>query len=266
MFSQAYDPPKYEDLDKYKVVDSAYLKCAYQLTWIKNKKLNEKENDFQVLLIGKSTSKYYSQLTFDHRQSIKKYIGKGQYPANRNWGAWSFVLFKNYPTSGNITVADIGSPLLGNFLYKEETPVLNWTITEEKQKILSYNCMKATTSFRGRNYVAWFTSEIPIPNGPWKFGGLPGLILKLSDEEGHFVFECSGIENLKKKESIRFYQIEYTKTTYKDLARLYRRYHNDFTGYRNALGIMVVTVDPVTNKRQENPQGIKLPYNPIELE
>lgn len=51
--------------------------------------------------------------------------------------------------------------------------------------------------FRGRSYVAWFTMDIPIENGPWKFAGLPGLILKVYDDKKLYDFECVKIEKNK---------------------------------------------------------------------
>lgn len=67
------------------------------------------------------------------------------------------------------------------FILGEKKPVMNWKITKESQKILGYICYKATTKFRGRDYVAWFTPDIPYNYGPWKLGGLPGLILKVEN-------------------------------------------------------------------------------------
>lgn len=32
---------------------------------------------------------------------------------------------------------------------------------------------KATCDFAGRKWIAWFTTEIPIQDGPYKFYGLP---------------------------------------------------------------------------------------------
>lgn len=70
-------------------------------------------------------------------------------------------------------------------------PIQTWEITPEKKKIGKFTCQKAKTKFRGRNYEAWFTTEIPINNGPWKFQGLPGLILEAYDDkrEVQFLFE-----------------------------------------------------------------------------
>ncbi|MGV0966654.1 GLPGLI family protein [Empedobacter falsenii] len=64
----------------------------------------------------------------------------------------------------------------------EKRPTINWKITKESQKILGYKCYKAITKFRGRDYVAWFTPDIPYNFGPWKLGGLPGLILKVEND------------------------------------------------------------------------------------
>ncbi|SHI82323.1 GLPGLI family protein [Flavobacterium haoranii] len=74
-----------------------------------------------------------------------------------------------------------------NFLYekqiyvKEVAPKIDWKIGKETKKIGVFNCKRATANFRGRNYTAWFTTEIPLPFGPWKFQGLPGLILEVYD-------------------------------------------------------------------------------------
>lgn len=64
---------------------------------------------------------------------------------------------------------------------EEKTPVINWEIINEVRMIKGYACKKATTHFRGRDYVAWFTSDIPIVAAPWKFVGLPGLVLDIED-------------------------------------------------------------------------------------
>ena len=68
------------------------------------------------------------------------------------------------------------------FILAETKPIMNWKVTKESKKILGYTCYKATTKFRGRDYTAWFTPDIPYNLGPWKLGGLPGLILKVEND------------------------------------------------------------------------------------
>jgi GLPGLI family protein len=63
---------------------------------------------------------------------------------------------------------------------------MKWQFTSDKKTILDFPCKSAKTNFRGRNYTAYYTEKIPISNGPWKFGGLPGLILEISSEDGEF--------------------------------------------------------------------------------
>ncbi|MDR2804578.1 MAG: GLPGLI family protein, partial [Dysgonamonadaceae bacterium] len=151
------DTPDYVNLDKFTTLDSAYLKCAYKLTYLRDSlKPNAQFADDQMLLIGQSISKYYSQKKLDHNQYIKeKFADLDAYPGFPA-GVWSCELFKNYP-QGKVTVCDIGSVLRGNFVYQETSPTLDWTIDHETQTVLSYNCQKATISFRGRDYIAWFT-------------------------------------------------------------------------------------------------------------
>ncbi|WP_282629530.1 GLPGLI family protein [Empedobacter sedimenti] len=62
----------------------------------------------------------------------------------------------------------------------------NWKIENETKMILNQKCQKATTTFRGRNYTAWFSTKIKYPFGPWKMNGLPGLVLEVNDNQNFF--------------------------------------------------------------------------------
>ena len=57
--------------------------------------------------------------------------------------------------------------------------------------ILGKNCISAKTNFRGRTYTAFFTTETEgINAGPWKFDGLPGVILSVKSDDGYVSFEA----------------------------------------------------------------------------
>lgn len=73
---------------------------------------------------------------------------------------------------------------------------MNWKIEPEKKKIEEWNTQKATLDFAGRKWIAWFTSEIPIPEGPYKFHALPGLIVKIESADHTHSFELKGIQKL----------------------------------------------------------------------
>ena len=71
-----------------------------------------------------------------------------------------------------------------------------WTLTNEKKQLDNLTLQKATTTWGGRNWIAWFAKDIPFQDGPYKFKGLPGLIVKIEDETKSHLFELKGIKNL----------------------------------------------------------------------
>ncbi|MEC5394607.1 GLPGLI family protein [Bergeyella sp. RCAD1439] len=74
------------------------------------------------------------------------------------------------------------------YAYEEDRPI-SWNIQPETSTLDRYKVQKAETNFAGRHWVAWFTTEIPITDGPYKFHGLPGLIVKVEDDRGDYIFE-----------------------------------------------------------------------------
>ncbi len=73
-------------------------------------------------------------------------------------------------------------------------PEITWELLDFYKEIGGYRCQRAEGEFAGRLYEAWFTREIPVPFGPYKLWGLPGLILEASDELGLVRFEFAGLE------------------------------------------------------------------------
>lgn len=83
-----------------------------------------------------------------------------------------------------------------------------WKITKEQKVINNFECIKAESDFRGRKYIAWYTPEIPTKAGPWKFAGLPGLIVSISSNDGLYQFELLKIENVRVKPSFTSYTLQ----------------------------------------------------------
>ncbi len=105
---------------------------------------------------------------------------------------FSEKVYKFYPDMKVQYVERISSgftPL--NIGYNDDSK-MNWKISSEKMKIGSYNAQKATTEFGGRKWEAWFTSDIPLQDGPYKFHGLPGLIVKVEDDGKNYSWELKG--------------------------------------------------------------------------
>ena len=74
------------------------------------------------------------------------------------------------------------------FLVSGEQDALAWRLPGEERTMLGYHVIKATAMKDTVAVEAWFTPEIPVPGGPDLFGGLPGLILVLSIDEGREVY------------------------------------------------------------------------------
>lgn len=68
------------------------------------------------------------------------------------------------------------------------TDKMNWVISDETKNVQGYKLQKATTAFGGRNWIAWFSKDIPFNEGPFKFRGLPGLIFEIQDSNNNFIY------------------------------------------------------------------------------
>jgi len=88
-----------------------------------------------------------------------------------------------------------------NFVTKTDYDVPSWTIEDDTSTIGGYLCQKAVTTFKGRNYTAWFTVELPFSFGPWKLHGLPGLILAAKDDKEEVTFKYGGFEKVDSEDA-----------------------------------------------------------------
>lgn len=110
----------------------------------------------------------------------------------------------------------------------EPTGEFDWQITEETKTIGSFKATKATTSFRGRNYTAWFTTEVPVNVGPWKFHGLPGLILEIYDEQKGVQFLVASVQIPSKIEKKITPPTEGKRISIEKYAELKQNFANEF--------------------------------------
>lgn len=120
---------------------------------------------------------YDSELIFNNHES--KYIEKYIFDAD----TLQFIIYKNYKKN-YFELKFEESP---DIIVIDTIKGLNWEIFDESKTINNLLCYKARTSFRGRNYVAWFTTELKTLTGPYKFHGLPGLILEITDNINIFI-------------------------------------------------------------------------------
>ena len=135
----------------------------------------------------------------------------------------SYYVAKNYKDQ-TVTVRDFFG---GNYFSYSETSPVKWKIEKETSKMATYAVQKATASYGGREWTAWFTTQIPISDGPYKFSGLPGLIIKMEDSKKDYRFELVKSEKLKSEydQSKRFGKI--IKVKKEEFAKLVKRQQTD---------------------------------------
>ena len=135
-----------------------------------------KEN--MILDINPTEVKFYPYF-FAENDSINKLRNYN----NFSWDDVLPVLKRNRNTNKNT------SYILLNDLFSIQTEdVINWKLSTDTKKVGIYNLQKATATFGGRNWIAWFNTEISLNEGPYKFQGLPGLIFEVADDQNYFSF------------------------------------------------------------------------------
>jgi GLPGLI family protein len=103
---------------------------------------------------------------------------------------------------------------------------MKWLFLKGDKKFNNMNCKKAQTTFRGRTYIAWYTLEIPVSIGPWKFSGLPGLILSIEDSEKVYKWEIKKIIYPYREKSLNLAdnfskRFKYKKVSFKEYDKIY---------------------------------------------
>ena len=243
-------------------LDSAYMSFIYHYR-VHDPVLDEVREDFKLLSIGKNLSMYsdYASFQIDSLIAI-------DYPDGTTGEEYHKLASVYHPSwgatvkdqkSGRITTYD--RVLTENYTYEETINPMTWALAPGSETICGYKCRKATTSFRGRKWTAWYAPEIPIDNGPWKFGGLPGLILKAESEDGDQKFEAVSIRN--DSHVIGFHKRNYQKTTRE-------KYNSEFKEYRTRPRQFHVANPKMAPKDKDGniatPEFSRLFFNPIELE
>lgn len=147
----------------------------------------------------------------------------------------------------------------GRYTYREKRPLLKWTISTDEKEVAGYSCQKATTHFAGRDYVAWFTSEIPYRDGPYKFSELPGFIVQVADKEGDYSFTLTSFEKVKRPIFKHKGAVGVKKQAYyvKEKA-----FFENYIKQTQAAGVSFPDEDDSSLKRKN--QRVQQSYNPIE--
>ena len=184
------------------LTDKFKYKATYELTWqIDSTNAESIQNETMLLFTGAGYSRFSSQGHHieDSIQRVYKERERTPQSFSEMRSKISETKFKYYI---NKKLADreinFQEEIVKDYYeYSEDLSSIEWNILPETKDISGFAVQKAKTSYAGRNYTAWFTSEIPIPDGPYKFNGLPGLIIKIADEKEYYVFKLTGFKSLK---------------------------------------------------------------------
>ena len=222
------------------VIDTAHVRVLYALN-AKDIKDEDTYIDLGKLEVGNRVRKYSSEFLNLSDQEVLKWKRekgwKGRVPKGYKMGGrkelsdnWSELVFSDYIIRAGKLKEYACFPLWAereNSSYTEAWPLMQWTLADEQQTILGHRCQKATCRFRGRDFVAWFAADVPIKGGPWKFGGLPGCILKVYDVQKIYVWEAVAIERGKFLIS-QYPDKLYPKSTRKSVWQRQTKYNEDY--------------------------------------
>lgn len=176
----------------------------------------------------------------------------------RYWG----YIYKDYQKNDLIECDYFN---MTHWKYEEPLQIPMWTVTDSVKNLLGYECIKATTSFKGRDWIAWFTPEIPISDGPWKLLGLPGLILEAYDANHEYEFipqtiQTSGIAPV----GFMWYTDEnnHRKVSREDFLKEWRKYksQDNASKVKAAYNLNLPTFSPSTSLIQYDREETDYPH------
>lgn len=249
-------------------IDSSNVRIWYSLNALDINK-SDTYDDLQCLEIGDTISRYHSYFIYKSDSLYTKWKNENPNPTGapspsfgregKQKNRWSEYYFSDYiknHSSRQLSVHTFTPRNIAPLKYNENLPVQDWILYDDTLTIAGQLCQKAVCRFRGRDFTAWFAPEIPISDGPWKFGGLPGLILKVYDSDNLYVFECCKIEVHKQACPILIYSTKYSETNRLKYSIAMKKINED---YFNVAGW----------KREDGTSAPKLSsilYQPLELE
>lgn len=206
---------------KRQILDKANLDIFYQIKFLMDStKVDDVEEGQTVLRVSDRYALFTDYYRVLH-DSINDLCAESRKNAQKFKVTWDSLSTKRCYLLQFLSVIDLEKSVatvqwdvLRKYQYEQPVPDFKWKLAAGDTLILDKFCKKATCSYAGRNYVAWYTEEVNLPYGPYIFGGLPGLIMYLHDTKYNWVFTCNGIEKATKLRDMYLYKDKrYQKTT-----------------------------------------------------
>lgn len=221
-----------------------FMQCHYAERYKRYLDKDRIWQDEMVLRISQETSEFFSLWQRERSKVQDSLIAKGAslndvmaarekipYPISTEYA----VIYKHYPQRGKLTHTD--NLFRYDYQYTEELLIPSWEILDEQQEVAGYMCQRAEADFLGRRWIAWFTPEIPVQDGPWKLCGLPGLILQAEDSEGHYQYKCIEIKQVAGLPPIEIPKKNYIKCDKEKYLRDLKEKHEDFSSFAKKQGV-----------------------------
>ncbi|MFD2564565.1 GLPGLI family protein [Aquimarina rubra] len=180
------------------------------------------DTNLESVLIVKGDESVFKIL--DEREAGVKYDENGEFLHIVTNDAISTIMYSN-PTDCYVRIP--WPELSGGATYKYDQNLMNWELTGNSKKIKNYNCQEALLNFHGREYLVWFTPEIPISKGPFNLDGLPGLIVEVQEKKGNFSLNLISLKKEINDEMIKKIKdfFIYTKVKeYPDYEKFMKKY------------------------------------------
>ena len=194
--------------------------------------VDDVKTEMMFLDTTKDGSKYYSYTVFNSDSLMKVDLekqlaatGSINVKSDMQKGSVRYSVTKTYPDYKINLHCRLG---MDAYNISDDRKI-NWKISSEKEKIGEWNVQKAEADFAGRHWIAWFSTEIPIQDGPYKFRGLPGLIIKIEDKTGSHKMELKGIKNIVGDVDVNVWEAKEIVVNSRQFQKVIKEYENDPT-------------------------------------
>lgn len=135
-----------------------------------------------------NTAKYEKDSAYAAEKDFAKLFKRRNYNRNLN-----YLIEKDY-SKKTLSFYDQFKSVK---LVTTDSEIPRWKIEKEFVKINNIQCQKAVTDYKGRTWEAYFSKDYPVNDGPYKFSGLPGLVVSIKDSEGQHMFNLIQIKKMK---------------------------------------------------------------------
>ncbi|MDD7455246.1 MAG: GLPGLI family protein [Bacteroidales bacterium] len=258
-FAQVSDRSDIRDVRSKKPIDDLEYRFTYRVKSSQDTSRKQAIFDNEALEVGKRYIRFYSlfaekmdSTAYLYMSGLKKSKGDGfllTEGLGKNERGLYEEIFINYPQHGIMSVCN--GIFKKSYEYAEASCQFSWTFESGTRTVMGYECHKAVTKFRGREWTAWYAIDIPFSYGPWKFGGLPGLILAISDGDDLFSYELIGLHKAETGEKIFRYDLDYIRCNRKDILNIREMEWKDPSGLASMNGAkmdIVLEQDPKTGQ------------------